>query len=184
MRRILFFILIALVILAIGIFIQSKRPRPRLTQPEISVLPETKAPPRTKTVEIFLADFSTPSPHLVPVKAEVDATSPLASAINLLINPPKEWGLSSPIPPGTKLLSASLKGDTAYLNFSKELKSHFPGGSLTELLLLNSIANTACSASGAKAVQILIEGQRVDSIGGHLDASLPILPSEEFVVRK
>jgi spore germination protein GerM len=133
--------------------------------------------------ELYLADFSSPKgPFLVPVKIKVEKDNTLYSVIELLINPPPYLkGVSSPLPKGTRLLSAEVKGDTAYLNFSKELKENFSGGSTNEMLVVYGIVNTACSINGIKRVQILVDGKVIESLGGHLEIMEPLEPDKEIV---
>lgn len=134
-------------------------------------------------VELYLADFNSPGgPFLVPVKVKIEKDNVLASAMDLLTSPPLYIkGVTSPLPPGTKCLSAEIQGDTAYINFSKELKDNFSGGSTNEMLVVYSIVNTACSIKGIKKAQILIEGKETDSLGGHIDISYPLEPDRELV---
>jgi spore germination protein GerM len=134
-------------------------------------------------VVLYLADFSSPKgPSLVPVKIKIEKDNILYSAIDLLINPPPYLkGVSSPLPKGTRLISAEVKGDTAYLNFSRELKENFSGGSTNEMLVVYGIVNTACSINGIKRVQILVEGKIIESIGGHLEIMEPLEPDREVV---
>lgn len=134
-------------------------------------------------VELYLADYTSPGgPFLVPVSIKIERDNVLSSAMDLLINPPFYIkGLSSPVPKGTRLLSSEKKGDIAYLNFSKEIKDNFPGGSTNEMLVVYGIVNTACSIEGVKRVQILIEGKKIDTLGGHLEISEPLEPDRELV---
>ncbi len=134
-------------------------------------------------VKLYLADYtSAGGPFLIPVKVKVEKNDVLASAMDLLRNPPPYIrGVSSPLPKGANLLSAEVKGDIAYLNFSKELKDNFPGGSTNEMLVVYGIVNTACSLKKIKRVQILIEGKVIDSLGGHLEISAPLEPDTELV---
>jgi len=133
--------------------------------------------------ELYLADYNSPGgPFLVPVSIKIQRDDVLASAMELLINPPIYiQKVSSPLPKGSRLLSAEVKGDTAYINFSKELRDNFAGGSTNEMLVIYGIVNTACSLRGINRVQILIEGQAIDSLGGHLDISRPLEPDKELV---
>lgn len=137
-------------------------------------------------VELYLADYSSPGgPFLVPVRIKVERDNVLASAMDLLSNPPLNFkGVASPLPKGAVLKSVEVKGDTAYLNFSKELKDNFSGGSTNEMLVVYGIVNTACSVKGIKKAQILIEGKVIDSLGGHLDISTPLEPDMELVKRR
>lgn len=161
----LFFLLIAL--LLVLLFVRAQRKEKKVWE----------------EVELYLADYNSPGgPYLVPVKVKIEKDNVLASAIDLLSSPPIEIrGVTSPLPRGTTLLSAEIKGDTAYLNFSKELKENFPGGSSTEMIAVYGIVNTACSIKGIKKVQLLVEGKIIDSLGGHLEISEPLEPETSLV---
>jgi germination protein M len=77
-------------------------------------------------------------------------------------------------PEGTRLLDAERQDDTLVLNFSAELVKNFEGGSDTEAALINALTRTASGFPGVQKVQILIEGKRVETLGGHLDISQPL----------
>jgi spore germination protein GerM len=73
-------------------------------------------------------------------------------------------GLVSLIPPGTRILSATVRGDTAYISFSEEFQYNTYGveGYAAQL---RQIVWTVTEFSTVKDVQILIEGRRVDYLG-------------------
>jgi len=77
-------------------------------------------------------------------------------------------------PEGTRLLDAERQDDMLVLNFSAELVKNFEGGSDTEAALINALTRTASGFPGVQKVQILIEGKRVETLGGHLDISQPL----------
>jgi spore germination protein GerM len=168
-RKFLFLLILLLVFLSLVFYIRAKK-----------VVRERKI---WQEVVLYLADFSSPKgPSLVPVKIKIEKDNILYSAIDLLLNPPPYLkGVSSPLPKGTRLISAEVKGDIAYLNFSRELKENFSGGSTNEMLVVYGIVNTACSINGIKRVQILVEGKIIESIGGHLEIMEPLEPDREVV---
>ena len=68
---------------------------------------------------------------------------------------------------------------TAYVDFSREIVDGFTGGSAGEYLLVASLVQTVCANfRDIDAVRILVEGEDVDTIGGHLDVSRPIRPKD------
>jgi spore germination protein GerM len=82
-------------------------------------------------------------------------------------------GLQSFIPPGTKVLSASVRGSTAYISFSEEFQfSTF--GVEGYAAQLRQVVWTATEFSTVKDVQILIEGRRVDYLGESVWIGSPI----------
>ena len=96
-------------------------------------------------------------------------SSPLTTAINNLLSGPTadeaEKGYMSLIPEGTKLLGARVANKTATLNFSENFSFNRYGvqGYLGQLM---QIVYTATSFSTIDNVQFLIEGQKLEYLGG------------------
>ena len=96
-------------------------------------------------------------------------SSPLTTAINNLLSGPTadeaEKGYMSLIPEGTKLLGARVANKTATLNFSENFSFNKYGvqGYLGQLM---QIVYTATSFSTIDNVQFLIEGQKLEYLGG------------------
>jgi spore germination protein GerM len=104
------------------------------------------------------------------VKRTVDASdSPMTDALNALLQGPStdELGrnLISLIPAGTKLLSAQVRGSTAYLNFNEAFMINRYGieGYAGQL---KQIVYTATGYATVKDVQFLIEGEKREYLGG------------------
>ncbi len=104
------------------------------------------------------------------VKRTIPATdSPLTDAITSLLKGPGEEELRKElitlIPQGTRLLSAQVRGTTAYLNFSEAFMYNSYGieGYAGQL---KQVVWTATSFPTVQDVQILVEGQRRDFLGG------------------
>ena len=94
--------------------------------------------------------------------------SPMTDVIQALIAGPsadeKNRGLLSLIPPNTKILSATVRGDTAYISFNEDFQYNTYGvegyaGQLRQVVF------TATEFPNVTDVQILIEGRRVDYLG-------------------
>lgn len=81
---------------------------------------------------------------------------------------------SSPFPNGTRLLSSKESGEMVTLDFSKELVRNFEGGSSEEAALLNSLKRTLSQFTEISKLQITVEGKKVETIGEHIDVSMPI----------
>lgn len=76
----------------------------------------------------------------------------------------KSKGIISLIPPNTRILSATVRGNTAYISFSEDFQYNTYGvegyaGQLRQIVF------TATEFSNVRDVQILIEGRRVDYLG-------------------
>lgn len=113
---------------------------------------------------------------LIAVKRTIktDAAGKYAAAIKSLLTGTKQKGQTTIIPKQAKLKSVKVKGDTAYVDFSQDLVKHFTGGSTGEEMLVGSVVNTLTEFPEIKKVQILIEGNKVETLGGHVDLTMPI----------
>lgn len=82
-----------------------------------------------------------------------------------------------PVLPGrTRVLGVEIEGDLARINFSRALVDMHPGGSLSELLTVYSLANTlAVNFPYLRQLQILIEGNVKPTLKGHVDISRPVM---------
>ncbi|MBC8138667.1 MAG: GerMN domain-containing protein [Fibrella sp.] len=100
------------------------------------------------------------------------ATTPALFALETLLSTAE-----SPIPAGTKLRSVKIsEGGMATVDFSHEIKDNFPGGDSAEALLINAVLSTLGQFKSVKTVQFLIDGKKIDSLGGGqtLDEPLPV----------
>lgn len=117
---------------------------------------------------IQVDDDGTISRH--EVKRTVSSSDfPLSDALNALLAGPSAEELSrnfiTLIPSGTRLLSAQVRGATAYVDFSEAFMYNRYGieGYAGQL---KQVVYTATSFPTVKDVQILIEGSRRDFLGG------------------
>ena len=80
-----------------------------------------------------------------------------------------------------KLLSFKVQENgLAIVNFNKDLKK-IKGGSLFELLFIGSIVNTLTENPEIKTVKILVEGEQIETLTGHLDLSEPLKQNEDLL---
>lgn len=89
---------------------------------------------------------------------------------------PPESPLISPFPEGTELRAIYLtpSGD-AFVDLSQQISLAHPGGSLDELFTVYALVNALTrNFLEISAVQILIEGQEVDTLAGHVDLRRPL----------
>lgn len=112
---------------------------------------------------------------LIAVKRTVDTkgSDKYTAAMKSLLTGTTEKGQTNVIPKQARLKSVTVKGDTAYVDFSAELVKKFTGGSTGEEMLVGSVVNTLTEFSEVKKVQILVDGQAIESLAGHLDLSAP-----------
>jgi len=101
-----------------------------------------------------------------------------------LIGGPNSRNALRSLPSGTRLRQAFvLKNGTAYLDFTPELSESLGGGSQRELLAVYSIVDSvALNVREVRRVGILINGQPVDSLNGHLDLRRPLPPDNQWIL--
>ena len=134
--------------------------------------------PSVQLVNLFLLDPA--MSELTPVQVELrlysESTTRLKQIVTALIKetPPN---YRNPIPRGTLLNEAYIDSQkTAYLDFSHHLADGQIGGTTAELLTVTSILKTVFGAfpNEIKHVQILIAGEEVETLAGHLNISQPL----------
>lgn len=142
------------------------------------------APARTVNARIYFLHVSDGKERLVVVERQVSAAAPVRAAVEELLAGKVPSGCYRPLPAGVALLGAKVAEGVATVDFSKELTANFRGGSDNEGAVVYSIINTLTSLPGVRAVQIMVQGRRLDSIGGHVDVSGPLGFDGELVVRQ
>ena len=135
-------------------------------------------PPEPQEVNLFLLDATALT--LVPVKTErrlhIELTKRLNQIVTALIQetPPN---FRNTIPRGTVLNEVYIDSQqTAYLDFSSHLIDGHIGGTTAEFLTVTAILRTVFDAfpDNIKHVQILVDGEEVETIAGHLNLSQPL----------
>ena len=84
---------------------------------------------------------------------------PYTYLINMLISGPESEKLESTIPKGTKVNSCTLKGNTVYVDLSKEFIDNTPSGIIEESMAVYSIVNTLTELNEVTGIKILINGE-------------------------
>lgn len=84
---------------------------------------------------------------------------PYSYLINLLIAGPENEKLESAIPEGTKVNSCTLKGNTLFVDLSKEFIDNAPSGIDEESNIIYSIVNTLTELNEITNVKFLINGE-------------------------
>lgn len=98
-----------------------------------------------------------PEGRLIDVKELVN--EPYRKLMELLMQGPQNTGLTKTIPDGTRVNKAEVKGDTLYLDLSKEFVENHEGGETKESATIYSIVNTMTNLTEVNSVKILIEGE-------------------------
>lgn len=116
---------------------------------------------RKTIVSIYFKNIETNT--LVPESICIDvkelSENPYMKLLNLLLAGPTNDKLESPLPEGTKINKAYLKGNTVYVDFSNEFITNAPTGVEEESLIVYSIVNTLTELNEVSNVKILINGE-------------------------
>jgi len=160
----------------------------------LSLLPKEKISLKfpfipTKKMVVGLYFSSRDAQYLVKEEHQIpksgDELSEAKIVLQELIKGPHSKDLFPTIPQGTQLRELYFHKNTAYVDFSTELIKNHPGGSSGEIHTVFSIVNTLTfNFPKIKYVQILVEGQEVDTIAGHLDTSLPFKQNLSLIQQK
>lgn len=145
-----------------------ERARREITQPPIST--PSDAP---QMAQLFWISPNTPT-KLVASEVELplsaDRVQRAKQVIDALITrAPSE--AERTLPADTELIEFYLLPDgTAVADFSEALSRQMPSGILSEQLAVDSIVRTlGANVRGVRRLKILIRGQQVDTLAGHLD---------------
>ena len=156
--------------------------------PDERVEPKSEPPQKTETtppvekarvedmkVKVYYPDES--GLRLVEVEREIKVSKDAdkyAAAVETMMTAPAEQELTEIFPKRAKLLDVTVDNGVATVNFDGELQKHFVGGSAGETFLVGSVVNTLTNFDEIKSVLILIDGQKIESLAGHMDLSEPI----------
>ncbi len=93
-----------------------------------------------------------------------------------LLEGERNVGMKSAVPEGTSLKNLFINDDQVVVNFSSHMVSNLHGGMDAELLAVYAIVNSLLfNLEGIDAVQILIEDEKLPTLGGNVDISLPLI---------
>jgi spore germination protein GerM len=96
---------------------------------------------------------------------------------------PAPGPLAAAIPEGTRLraLFISERGD-AFVDLSSEARANHRGGALDELFTVYALVNAlTVNLPAIVRVQILVEGEEVDTLAGHVDLRNPLRQSLTWI---
>jgi spore germination protein GerM len=127
--------------------------------------------PATAEVSVFFARSEGNAIALVEVRRAVprgETAAVVTAALNELLKGPtaeeRARGLSTSMPPATRLRGVEIRNGVVRADFSREVEAG--GGSASMLGRFWQIVYTATQFRDAPKVQILIEGQQREAMGG------------------
>jgi hypothetical protein len=119
-------------------------------------------------------------PEYYQISACDDDSDCIRSLLLGLIKGSSQENLSV-LPKETKILTVDVENDLVRVNFSRHLVDFHPGGSLTELLSIYSVANSLNeNFPYLRQLQILIEGEVRQTLKGHARIDQPIYADYSF----
>lgn len=120
---------------------------------------------------------------VVPEERKVYTEGPLEETVmeELLKGPENPDLFPANIPKGAKLLSVEVKDGTAYVDFSKELKTNHSGGSTGEAMTIYPIVSSLTALPNIDKVQFLIEGKKEEILAGHVTFDEPFKRNEDMI---
>jgi hypothetical protein len=152
--------------------------------PATPAAPEAPAVPRIKATLYFA---SADGLHLVGSETEVPLAEGTVAQARSIIEaqlaaqaPPQ---LAATIPSGAKLRGIFVsERHEAFVDFDPSIRTAHPGGSLQELMTVYTIVNAlTTNLPDLQEVQILIGGQEVDTLAGHVDLRRPLRKNEGLI---
>ena len=125
-----------------------------------------------ETISLFFMDVTETDFRLAEETRDVEDPTPFA-VMELLAEGPTSEDLDPVFPEGTEILGVDVEQGVAYVDFSSEL-THAHFGSEYELRLVQATVYTMVQFDDIDQVQILVEGEKISSVAGHVDAMHPI----------
>lgn len=134
--------------------------------------PATKAAEEKIKVQLHFARQE--GNGLAVEEREITKVTGIARAtIEELLKGPRTEELKSALPAGTRLLDINITPDgTCIVDFSSHIKE--VSGSKAEALAVYSVVNTLSQFSTVNNVSFLVEGVKVESIGGYISTAEPV----------
>lgn len=156
--------------------------------PAAPAAPPPAAAPAVPRIKAILYFASEDGQRLVPTEQEV----PLADGVvaqarsiveaQLAAQPPAP--LVSTIPQGATLRGLFVSDrNEAFVDLDPSIRAAHPGGTLRELMTVYTIVHAVVTnLPNLQEVQILIGGQEVDTLAGHIDLRRPLRKNERLIL--
>jgi hypothetical protein len=155
--------------------------------PDAPAAPDAAAVPRIKATLYFA---SADGLRLVPVESEValaeGVVAQARSIIEAQLAAPAPAPLVSTIPKGATLRGIFVsQRNEAFVDLDPSIRTAHPGGTSQELMTVYTIVNALLTnLPNLHDVQILIGGQEVDTLAGHVDLRRPLRKNEGLINEK
>ncbi len=175
--------LVAAALLLYRIYPEYQRLRSAEAAPgQDAVSPDQRPPSSPVVARLYFARIVDGKQRLVAISRELPSgLPPPEAALEELIRGDVPRECDRPLPRGTELREVRVLDGVAFADFSETLRSGFRGGSDNEGVMVYAIINTLAQLPGIEEVQVLVEGEKVNEIGGHLYMGDPLSFDDELV---
>jgi spore germination protein GerM len=170
-------IVVALVVLAVALVFILRDREPPAEIPEGGVVGE-EIGRGIQSITLVFADRS--ASGMVEESREIAVPQDRAGRAKRILEElaagPEGSGVRT-LPHGTRVLSVFFDDrGGVFVDFSRELVDNHPGGSTGELFTIQSVVQTlAANFADVESVRFLVEGGEIETIAGHIDATVPFL---------
>lgn len=132
------------------------------------------------SISLYFSDQN--GEYLHEEKRDIAMVPGLARAtVQELIAGPRTKGLLRTVPEGTKLLDINVENGLCRVDLSREFRENHWGGSSGEILTVYSLVDTLTQFPTIDKVEILVEGQTVETLAGHMDLSVPVIRNTQII---
>lgn len=144
------------------------------------------APAEARKIKATLYYVSTDGLRLVGIEQDVPYGEGAAEQARRIMEaqigePPAPYVTAFPQGTALRAVFVTGRGD-AFVDFSREISANHMGGSLAELFTVYTVVNALTTNLPAiTGVQILVDGQEVDTLAGHIDLRHPLRKSVQWV---
>ncbi len=105
----------------------------------------------------------------------------VTTVIKALLEGPENKDLLPVFDPGTQIRHLKIKNGIVEVDFSKEILNT-PAESHSEYLAVSSVVETVTQLRAIRGMKILVEGNRLDTLAGHMDISNVLIPQNPKAV--
>jgi len=106
----------------------------------------------------------------------MDPTEKARRIVVALLEGERNVGMKSAIPEGTSMKTIFINDKEVVVNLSSQMVSNLHGGVDAEVLAVYAVVNSLLfNIDGVDSVQILIEDEKLPTLGGNVDISVPLI---------
>lgn len=177
------------VVLFTGLSRLLNTPPPSTAAPDTAAAPTAPAAPdAVPKIKAILYFASEDGLHLVPIEQDVPlyegVLAQARSIVEAQLQATPPAALASTIPKGATLRGLYIsERNEAFVDLDPAIRTSHPGGTLQELLTVYTIVNALLTnLPNLQVVQLLIGGQEVDTLAGHVDLRRPLRKNEGLIL--